>query len=214
MAPLIVSCLSQKGGVGKSTIARLVARTYAVSGWIVMIADFNTTQLTSVKWAQQRAAGDIRPPIRAEAFNQPSRLKRTSADLVVVDGRPDSDQSSLDVARVSDLVIIPTGLSNDDLEPQLLFARELVAKGVETGRILFVLNKTTDSPTAVTEARRYLGEFAVAQQDIIYRTSYQRAQNHGRALSEVGASVGSLEEKADLLAAEIVEHVTKVQEVA
>jgi chromosome partitioning protein len=204
MVDLVIACLSQKGGVGKSTLARLIARTYAVAGWTVKIADFNTTQLTSVKWARLRQETALEPRIQAEPYNSPTRLRREPVNLVVADGRPDSDQTSLDIARVSDLIIVPTGLSLDDLEPQLAFAHELVQKGVPAGKILFVLNKTTDSPSAVQEARRYLRAYRVADQDLTAKISYQRAQNHGRALSEVGVKVGTLEEKADLLAAEIV----------
>jgi chromosome partitioning protein len=209
---LIIACLSQKGGVGKSTLARLIARTYAVSGWSVKICDFNTTQLTSAKWAKLRSDSGIEPRIIAEPYNTPTRLKREPFDLVIADGRPDSDQSSLDIARLANLIILPTGLSLDDLEPQLAFAHELASKGVSAERILFVLNKTTDSTIAVTEARNYLKSYRVAHQDLAARTSYQRAQNHGRALSEVGVSVGSLEERADLLAAEIVNRVSELGE--
>lgn len=211
MADLVIACLSQKGGVGKSTLARLIARTYAASGWTVKICDFNTTQLTSQKWARVRVEMGVEPSIHAEAFISPTRLRRENYNLIVADGRPDSDQSSLDIARVSDLIVLPTGLALDDLEPQLAFGKELVVKGIDPKRILFVLNKTNDSAIAVSEAREYLGEFAVAKQDIVARISYQRAQNHGKALSEVGGSVGKLEEQADLLAAEIVDYINQME---
>ncbi len=214
MADLIIACLSQKGGVGKSTLARLIARTYAISGWTVKICDFNTTQLTSQKWGRIRRQAGIEPVIEAEAFTTPTRLRRENFNLVVADGRPDSDQSSLDIARVSDLVVLPTGLALDDLEPQLAFAKELEAKGVDANRILFVLNKTDDSQAALREARAYLDGFAVADQDIVARNSYQRAQNHGQTLSEVADYVGTLAERADLLAAEIVAHVNQMESVA
>ena len=212
MADLVIACLSQKGGVGKSTIARLVARTYASAGWTVKICDFNTKQLTSQNWSRHRAANGIEPVILAEAFISPSRLRREDYNLVVADGKPDSDQSSMDIAKVSDLIIVPTGLSMDDLEPQLRFAKELASKGVDAQRILFVLNKTDDSKVALREAKGYLEEFAVADQDIVAKNSYQRAQNHGQAISEVADHVGSLSERADLLAAEIVSYVNQLQE--
>lgn len=217
MADLIISCLSQKGGVGKSTLARLIARTYAVAGWSVKICDFNTTQLTSVKWARIRQAAELEPRIDAEPYTSPSALKRERYNLVVADGRPDSDQSSMEIARFSDLIVVPTGLPLDDLEPQLMFANELVTKGIDRQKILFVLNKTTESRAAVIEARRYLQSatgFLVADQDISAKTSYQRAQNYGYALSEVGEKIGSLEERADLLAAEVVSRATELQEQA
>lgn len=215
MADLIISCLSQKGGVGKSTLARLIARTYAVGGWSVKIADFNTTQLSSTDWAQTRAAAGIEPAISAEPYTQPSRLKREQFNLVVADGRPDSVQSSLDIAKESDLVVIPTGLALDDLRPQLAFAKELVAKGVDHRKIVFVLSKITDSKLAITEARDFLKEFRVAEQNIEMKHSYQKAQNHGYALSEVnGLNTARLEEIADLVAAEIVAAVNELGEAA
>lgn len=213
MPDLIIACLSQKGGVGKSTLARLIARTYAVAGWSVKICDFNTTQLTSFNWAKIRKQNDIQPEIVSEPYTSPTALKRETFNLVVADGRPDSDQSSMDIARAADLIVIPTGLPLDDLQPQLMFANELVAKGVPKEKILFVLNKTTESRAAVLEARSYLQSatgYLVAEQDISAKTSYQRAQNHGYALSEVGQKIGSLEEKADLLAAEIVGRATEL----
>lgn len=218
MAELVIACLSQKGGVGKSTLARLVARTYASHGWQVKIADFNTKQLTSYDWCKIRQESNIEPAIIGEAYSRPTALRKENFDLVVADGRPDSDQSSMEIAKVADLVIIPTGLPLDDLKPQLMFANELVSKGVDKNRILFVLNKTTESKVAVIEARNYLRQathFAVAENHITAKTSYQRAQNQGYALSEVqGLNTARLEETADLLAAEIVAHAQRLGEAA
>lgn len=215
MADLIIACLSQKGGVGKSTLARLIARTYAVAGWTTLIADFNLTQLTSVKWCSIRRKAGIAPEITAEAYHMPSALPREDYNLVVADGRPDSVQSSLDIALRSNVVVVPTGLSLDDLEPQLAFAKELASKGVPKERIIFVLSKITDSKIAISEAREYLSEFRVAQQNLTLKHSYQKSQNHGYALSEVqGLNTARLEETADLVAAEIVTMVNELQEAA
>ncbi|SOC90022.1 chromosome partitioning protein [Rhizobium sp. AN5] len=215
MADLIIACLSQKGGVGKSTLAHLIARTYAVAGWSVMIADFNLTQLTSVKWSRTREKSGIEPKVPAEAYHMPSALPREDSNLVVADGRPDSDQTSLDIARLADAIVLPTGLSIFDLEPSLAFAKELVAKGVNRDKIIFVLSKVTDSKLAVSEAREYLSEFRVAHQTLELKHSYMKCQNHGYALSEVhGLNTARLEEIADLVAAEIVDVVSKSQEAA
>src|SRR5690606_13225664 len=137
MNPLIITCLSQKGGVGKSTFARLIARTYAAAGWRVKIADFNVKQKTSVDWVAVRMQNELEPQLAAEPFTSVKALARENHDLVVVDGRPDSDTTSLEAARLALLNVIPTGVSADDLRPQVLFARELVAKGVCEDRILF-----------------------------------------------------------------------------
>ena len=51
---LQIGAISQKGGVGKSSIARLIAREYAVAGWDVKIADLDIAQATSTNWKQRR----------------------------------------------------------------------------------------------------------------------------------------------------------------
>jgi chromosome partitioning protein len=210
---LIIACLSQKGGVGKSTIARLLARTYASAGWRVKIADFNVKQKTSVDWVSLRMSDGIEPAIAAEPYTSPKALKREDYDLVIADGKPDSDQTSLELARLAAITVLPTGLSGDDLKPQLMFANELVSKGVDKARILFVLNKTVESDLAVLEARQYLTMttgFRVAEQDLAAKTGYQMAQNIGLAISET--KFPTLNEKADALAAQIVARVNALEE--
>ena len=70
----------------------------------------------------------------------------------------------------------------------------------------------TDLVIACLSQKGGVGKSTLARQDLSARISYQRAQNFGRALSEVGASVGALEAKADTLAAEIVDYLTQLQE--
>ncbi len=48
---IIIGAVSQKGGVGKSTIARLVAREFAAQDWAVKIADL---ALRFAAWAIAR----------------------------------------------------------------------------------------------------------------------------------------------------------------
>jgi len=201
---LIISCLSQKGGVGKSTITRLIARTYAAANWKVKIADINTKQKTSVDWAALRLEQGIEPEIAAEAFNSVKVALKQTYDLMVFDGRPDSDTSTLDCARESHLIVIPTGATLDDLRPQVLFAHELQSRGITNNKILFVLNKTPESLVAVQDAAHYIRSagYAVVSLDLPMKVGYQNAQNTGRAASET--SFPSLNERADSVAAEIV----------
>ena len=41
---MIIGLISQKGGVGKSTLARAVAREYVMNEWAVMVADMDQEQ--------------------------------------------------------------------------------------------------------------------------------------------------------------------------
>lgn len=208
---LTIACLSQKGGVGKSTVSRLIARTYASAGWRVKIADFNVKQKTSVDWVALRMSNELKPEIAAEAFTSVKTAVNQDYDLMVLDGRPDSDTSTLDCAKAADLIVIPTGLSLDDLKPQVLFAHELVARAISKRRILFVFNKTSDSSIAVQDARDYItgAGYIVAETDLQHRVGYQIAQNSGRAASET--TFPSLNDRADALAQEIVTKATESQ---
>lgn len=202
---LTIACLSQKGGVGKSTLARLIARTYAHGEWQVKIADFNVKQKTSVDWCALRMGQGIKPDIAAEAFVDVSKATRLDCDLVVFDGKPDSDTQTIRIAQVSLLVVIPTGISTDDLLPQVRFAQELKSRGVDNRKILFVLNKCTDSPAAVLDARQYIGRagFGVAAGSLPMKTAYINAHNIGRCLAET--DYPSLNQRADAVANEIIE---------
>lgn len=55
---------------------------------------------------------------------------KDSCHLLIIDGRPAAETTSLDVADESDLVIIATGTTIDDLEPSLELARELIKKAL------------------------------------------------------------------------------------
>ena len=73
----IIGIVSQKGGVGKSTIARLLAREYAQAGWNAKIADLDVAQGTSFNWQARRlrtARERGRPPRQPGSPAPPSHL--------------------------------------------------------------------------------------------------------------------------------------------
>lgn len=207
---LTIACLSQKGGVGKSTLSRLIARTYANGGWRVKIADFNTKQKTSVDWVASRQAAGIQPEVAAETFTSVKSALAQDYDLIVFDGKPDADTITIEIAKASSLIVIPTSTALDDLAPQVAFAHELRSRGVQSIRMLFVINKTGDSRVAIKDARAYVEQsgFAVASGDLASKTGYEMAQNIGKALSE--SDFGTLNERADKIAQQIVDRATKL----
>jgi cellulose biosynthesis protein BcsQ len=68
MTTTIIAIVSQKGGVGKSTMARALAREAANNGLKVKIADLDTQQGTSVDWHRTRLNNGIEPAVSAEAY--------------------------------------------------------------------------------------------------------------------------------------------------
>ena len=152
--PVIIGVVSQKGGVSKSTIARLIAREYANAGWNVKIADLDVSQGTSFNWQGRRLQNNVTPIIPVERFGTVEQaLKLTAAlDLLILDAPPHSTAATLKIGKASDLVILPTGLSLDDMEPTVLLAHEFVKKGIPKAKIAFALCRVGDSHLEIIEA--------------------------------------------------------------
>ncbi len=64
----VVAFISQKGGVGKSTLARALAREAVISGLKVKIADLDPDQATIVDWHKVRTQRAIEPVLSVELF--------------------------------------------------------------------------------------------------------------------------------------------------
>src|SRR6516165_4129585 len=96
---------SQKGGVGKSTLARSTAVALACSGRNVLLADFDVEQRTCLRWQAQRQARRLEPSIHVAKFSKEEKLDRVSQqyDDVFMDTRGRHDELSLDLARASDV---------------------------------------------------------------------------------------------------------------
>lgn len=215
MTDLVIACLSQKGGVGKSTIARLIATSYAQHGQRVGLFDFNLSQKTSIIWNGIREDAGVKPEIMTVAAQKATVLRTDRrVDVAVADGRPDSPEITMSIAREADLVVIPTTFTIDDLVPQRRFALELMGKGVAHEKILFVINRVLESDQLLKEARVFLDDFQVAQTTLPYRTSYMRAHMGGYSVGEVRRAVmgnmKSLADAAQSLATEIALQANKV----
>jgi chromosome partitioning protein len=203
----IIGIVSQKGGVGKSTLSRLLAREVAAGGASVKIADLDIQQGTSFKWASRRAANGITPEVRVETFaNVKTALAEADAfEVYILDGAPHASKDTREVARAADLVVIPTGQSLDDLEPSVLLAHDLVRDGIHRDRIAFALCKVSDSAREVEGARTYLAEarYQVLEGEIPFRTGFSMALDQGRAVTET--TFRTLAKRADRLAQAIID---------
>lgn len=185
----IVGVVSQKGGVGKSTLARAVATTYAAAGWNVKVADLDINQASSFSWLQRRLAREIEPVVAVETFGTvPQALKVAGAyDLMVMDGAPHATRATVEIGKRAHLTVLPTGLSLDDLEPTVLLANSLVSEhDVPAECIAIALVKTGDSPRELEEARAYLAAtpYYVLDSQIPEKTAFRRAQDSGQSVVE------------------------------
>jgi chromosome partitioning protein len=206
---LLVAMVSQKGGVGKSTLARLLAREFAAQHWRVKIADLDFSQATSFQWRARRLEAQLEPDVAVEQFGRLEQVLKVadSYDLVIFDGAPHSSQTTRALALASDLTVIPTGLAVDDLQPSVTLAHELVKAGVPRSYLVFALCRVGSSLSEIDDARDYLEQagYPVLAGSLPEQVAYRRASDEGRALTET--RFPTLNQRAEQLAQALVDKI-------
>jgi chromosome partitioning protein len=210
--PVYIGVISQKGGVGKSTIARMLAREYANAGWRVKIADMDISQSTSFNWNSRRLQNEVEPTISVEQFGQVDRVLKNAEnfDLIVFDGAPSSSAHTLDIAKICDIVVIPTGTALDDLEPSIKLAHELKKKKIPKEKIALVLSRVGNSLSEIEEAIDYinLSGYKLIEGYIPEQTAFRRASDTGRTVTET--PFDTLNQKADKIAQGVIDYLQKL----
>jgi chromosome partitioning protein len=203
----IIAFISQKGGVGKSTLARAVACEACKSGLSVKLADLDTQQGTSTEWHRQRLDNGHEPIGSVEVFSKVTQAIQTTDnyDLLIIDGAPRASSGTLEAAQQADLSVLPCCASRDDLVPGLKLAYELEQKGVPRNKISLALVRVS-TEAEIADAREYIGQsgFAVLDGCLYEKPAYRQAQNEGLAVTETRYS--SLNQKADKLLESILQH--------
>lgn len=206
---LVIACVSQKGGVGKSTLARMLAREYAANEWSVKIADMDSKQLTSTRWNARRNDNGFQPEVEVQNHKTVSQALRTaqSYDLLVFDGKPHSSVETLEIAKQAGIILIPTGYSLDDLEPTITLANDLVKGKVSRQKIHVVFSRTGNSESEAQEARDYVqtAGYQTISGELPERTTYRRASDLGKAATETTHS--STNQYADQVVQSIVDRI-------
>ena len=204
----IIAFVSQKGGVGKSTLSRGLAREAANGGLKTKIADLDTQQGTSIDWNRIRLNAGIQPAVAAEAFATAAQALKVAEqyDLLVIDGPARTSSGTLEIAKVADLVVQPTGASVDDLRPAIREFHGLVKEGIAKTKLTFALNRI-GTPTEEAEARAYIADagYTVLDGCLLERPAYRKAQNSGRAVTET--SFANLNVKADAFIQALIDKV-------
>lgn len=186
---MIISLISQKGGVGKSALARLLAVEITKAGWTAKIADLDPAQGTSTKWKARRDQARFQPDVAVEKFRTVDRaLKEASRyDLMILDGPAHAEQGGRVMAQASDLVLLPTGYSLDDMEPQVEAAYELEEVGVDPARVLFVFCRAKGSDAEDKAARAYLRKARMTVLDPVFPELASIRQGHARRAGRLGS---------------------------
>jgi chromosome partitioning protein len=197
--PVVVSFVSQKGGVGKSTLARALLAV-AAHAMKARLADLDPQQGSVVAWERTRERNKAGPACEVVAYATVGEALAESGDveLLILDTPAGTDRSTLDIARRSHVIVQPTGASADDLVPAILTFHELVKAGIPKDRLVMAVARVLSAGEVAT-VRAYVEEAGYEALDgaIFEKMAYREAQNRGQAITET--KVAKLNSEADAL---------------
>ncbi len=206
---LVVALGGQKGGVGKTTLALLVAYALAVRGRRVVFldADRQRSALTFYDKARKRRRDvfEVRP-LSGDLYEEVAQLKRSHPGDIVIDlpgALGDVQRSAMMVVDVLLLPVIPTALDTWALASSLdtLTAARTCRPGLRAGIVLNMLRAGTAD---AREVRRDLlasdavqrARIPVLRTALGLRTPFHRSLKGGRGVNPNAQSNAAREVRA------------------
>ena len=193
----ILAFVSQKGGVGKTTLAGHLAVEAERGGDTVAMLDTDP-QGSLAAWWNSRASETplfVRGNL-AELRHQLMELEKIGIDLVVIDTPPAITAHIQLVVECADLIVIPARPSPHDLRA-VGGTIELVEP---TGKpMIFVVNGATQRAKITADAAIALSQHGtVAPTTIHQRVDFANSMIDGRTVGELDANSNSAKEVATL----------------
>lgn len=181
----VIAVVSQKGGAGKSTLARHGAVLLPSAALIDLDA-----QGTTRRWLERRAElDDVAAVYQINAgASQLAKAKDKAAgagvESLVIDTPPahDDERSVRAALDVADLVLVPVQPSPDDLDAVGSTLRNVRAAGANAA---FVINRAKPRARMTRQARDLLAEYGtVAPTELRDLVAYPEATISGHAVTE------------------------------
>jgi chromosome partitioning protein len=201
---MIIGVLSQKGGVGKTTIAVNLAATYAKSGLRTLLVDADP-QGSSMQWSEARDAEPMFSVIGMAKTTLHKDLPEIAKDyqVVIIDGAPRVNELGRAAILASDLVLIPVQPSPYDIWAAAETVR-LITEAQQykpTLKGVFVINRkiaNTAIGRDVTEALGTFENIPVLPTALHQRVIYAESAGQGLSVLEVDPKGGAAREVAEL----------------
>lgn len=182
----IVSLVSQKGGVGKTTIAMNLAVLAEKRGYTTVVFDLDP-QASITKWKDKRGADvppDVVPAQQGRLKTLLALAQKQGAQLVIIDTAGSADSAALAAAEVADLILVPArpnGLDLDAVETTVRVAMQ------HAKRPFYVVLAQTPSQVSIAEEATEVIEGAgvsVCPIRIGLRLDYRHPTPEGKAAVE------------------------------
>ncbi|WP_221088872.1 ParA family protein [Deinococcus aquaedulcis] len=179
----VVAITSEKGGVGKSTLAVHLAGAAHAQGLTPLLVDEDGRVGSSLRWA--RRAGALPFEVVEADDVRPKKLARYDLLLLDTEGRPKRKELR-QLAGRADLLLVPSGVSALELDA----TRELLDFLHEEGaarKTRVVLTRVPPVGHAAEEAREDLREAGLTVCNTVVRqyAAFQRAAEAGVLVRDV-----------------------------
>lgn len=195
----VVVLASQKGGVGKTTIAAHLAVAAELAGYGPAVLIDTDPQATLLRWWQERGAPT---PAMAEAGDDlPGKLRELAGEggyrLAIIDTPGRVSLANREVVALADLVLVPLKPSAADLWT----IESTIAACRETHRpYVFVISQATRGASLSVQAVAAASEYGVVVPTVIHnRVGFAAALTDGRTIQEIDSKGQGASEIASLL---------------
>ena len=199
----VIVVASQKGGVGKTTIAAHLAVRAGIEGYGPVVLVDTDPQGSLTEWWQARkdeqSLGDAPALATVKLDDLASKLvelRRTGAAIAIIDTPPALTTSIERVIETADLVLVPARPSPHDLRA----IGATVGLTRKAGKpFLFIVNGAAPRASITAEAVAALSEHGRVAPTILYqRTDFAASMIDGRTVMETVPTGRSTQEIGDL----------------
>lgn len=185
----VIAIAMQKGGVGKSTLARSLAAAASAEGQSVLLIDMDAQQSVS-QWAERREA-DTPAVLFATENELPKRLaaaREAGADLVIIDTPPARSTEAPAAVEAASLVLIPTTPDIEPLEQMPRTLRLCRGFGVPVFAVINMANPT--GPGEVAQTREVIATLGASAAPVVLhrRKAHRDASASGLTAQEMDPS--------------------------
>ena len=196
----VVALVAQKGGVGKSTLATNLARSFQRRGARVLLVDCDQ-QRTATDWSMSASDGEEVPTVtQQQTPNLPKVLPELGAsfDLVVIDGAAQVQEMSVSAVKAADLVLVPAQPSAADVWSaeetiEIIRARQNVTGG--SPRAALVISRAITGTNLAEGVAGHLEAFDLPVLEGTHqRVAYAKALGSGRGVQDLASSSKAAQE--------------------
>jgi chromosome partitioning protein len=194
-----IAVISEKGGVGKTTISLDLAVAASRKGNLAAVLDVDP-QSTASRWTDRRK-GETPWVVPTHAVRLGAAIRQAQAQgvqFLVIDTPPHSSTEALEAARQAETVLVP-------VEPHV-FSLETVAKAADLLKLagnplaFFIINKAPVQGSESAAAVAFITEqgFKVCPVVIHQRAAHRHASNVGQVAAEFDGAGKAASETLDL----------------